>query len=138
RKGRAIVQDFLTQEGFQPPEMTNPPPEITDFQAQDMGGERHQAFRYVAYVTVSLRTTRVAAVRAAMNQSDKLIESGIALAGQEYRGRAQFLFTGLNSVKPSMIEEADRNARKAADQFAKDAGAQVGGIRRAVQGTFEI
>ena len=37
-----------------------------------------------------------------------------------------------------MIAEATKNARDAAEQFARDAGSRLGGIQRASQGVFEI
>ena len=37
-----------------------------------------------------------------------------------------------------MIAEATRNARAGAEQFAKDSGATLGGIRQASQGVFQI
>jgi hypothetical protein len=37
-----------------------------------------------------------------------------------------------------MVAAATRNARDAAEQFAKDSGTGVGGIRSATQGYFEI
>ena len=37
-----------------------------------------------------------------------------------------------------MIEEATKNARTAADKFAKDSGSKLGGIQRASQGQFTI
>lgn len=37
-----------------------------------------------------------------------------------------------------MIAEATANARRAAEQFAADAGSRLGGIRRASQGVFVI
>jgi hypothetical protein len=37
-----------------------------------------------------------------------------------------------------MIAEATKNARAAAEQFARDSGSKLGGIVRANQGVFEI
>ena len=48
------------------------------------------------------------------------------------------MFSRLNDVKPEMLEEATANARDAAQQFANASGAQLGGIRDANQGVFEI
>ena len=69
---------------------------------------------------------------------DKLVQQGIALSGNDYSGKAQFLFTGLNQIKPDMIQEANRNGWLAADKFASDSNSRIGAIRHAVQGTFEI
>ena len=49
-----------------------------------------------------------------------------------------YLFTGLNDIKPQMLEEATKNARSAALEFAKSSGSKVGKIRRANQGVFSI
>ena len=46
--------------------------------------------------------------------------------------------TGLNELKPSMIEEATVNAREVAEKFARDSGSGVGKIRVARQGLFTI
>ena len=48
------------------------------------------------------------------------------------------MFTKLNDLKPPMIAEATARAREAAEQFARDARSELGGIRRANQGIFEI
>jgi hypothetical protein len=37
-----------------------------------------------------------------------------------------------------MIEEATKNARNAAEKFAKDSGSSIGKIKNARQGLFEI
>jgi hypothetical protein len=37
-----------------------------------------------------------------------------------------------------MIADATRNARQGAEQFARDSGTGVGGIRQATQGYFSI
>ena len=74
-------------------------------------------------------------VKAALENCDKLVEKGILLTNAD---RVQFLFTGLNAIKPEMIGEANKNARIAAGKFAEDSGMKIGRIRHAYQGPFEI
>ena len=50
----------------------------------------------------------------------------------------QYLYTDLERVKPEMIAEATKDARRAAEQFAQDPGSKVGAIRTAQQGLFSI
>jgi len=137
QKSRGTVHQFLAEQGFKPEELSNSPPQIDDL-ASGSSEDRQPTFRYRANLSVLLRSTRITEAKAAMEASDKLVQRGIALTGGEYRGRPQFLFTGLNDIKPGMIQEANRNARKAAEKFAEDSQAKVGSIRHAVQGPFEI
>ena len=55
-----------------------------------------------------------------------------------YKSKISFEFTKLNDIKPQMIAEATKNARTAAEQFARDSGSKVGKIKRASQGLFSI
>ena len=48
------------------------------------------------------------------------------------------MFTGLNKLKPEMIADATARAREAATQFARDSRSDLGAIRQANQGVFEI
>jgi hypothetical protein len=50
----------------------------------------------------------------------------------------EFKYEGLNAIKPQMIEEATKNAREAAEKFAKDSDSRIGKIKTANQGTFTI
>jgi hypothetical protein len=139
--GRKTIQQFLTTAGFKEDEISSSPPQITDAQAatNTYSNEKTQpAFRYSALVTVLLRSSRVDEVRQAMEKSDQLVQNGIALGGDDYAARAEFLFTGINQIKPDMIEEATVMRVKAAGKFAADSNSKVGTIRRATQGPFEI
>ena len=49
-----------------------------------------------------------------------------------------YRFTRLNEIKPEMLREATENARIAANEFASNAGVEVGGIQFASQGGFQI
>ena len=67
-----------------------------------------------------------------------MLNKGIAIVSGEYDAQVDYLFTGLNDLKPDMIAEATRNARQAAEQFANDSESQLGKIRTASQGQFTI
>jgi hypothetical protein len=139
--GRKTIQQFLTTAGFRDDEISSSPPQITDAEGAGSNSlieKTKPTFRYSALVTVLLRSSRVENIRKAMEKSDQLVESGVELGGDEYAARAEFLFTGINQIKPDMIAEATVNARKAAEKFAADSNSKVGAIRRATQGPFEI
>ena len=74
----------------------------------------------------------------AYQDSGRLLEQNVALITEQNQPPVDYIFTGLNDIKPAMIEEATREARAGAEQFAKDSGAQVGGIKTASQGVFQI
>ena len=47
-------------------------------------------------------------------------------------------YTILDKIKPEMIEASTKNAREAAEKFAKDSGSKLGKIKNASQGYFSI
>jgi len=82
-----------------------------------------------------LRTTDIARAQRAVAQQFDLVRRGVTL--QEGSGM-RYSFTRLNDLKPPMVAVATRDARAAAEQFAKDSGSGVGGIKSATQGYFSI
>ncbi|WP_150293009.1 SIMPL domain-containing protein [Sphingobium estronivorans] len=82
-----------------------------------------------------LRTTDIARAQRAVAQQFDLVRRGVTL--QEGSGM-RYSFTKLNDVKPPMVASATKDARAAAEQFARDSGASVGGIKSATQGYFSI
>ena len=84
---------------------------------------------------LQLRTNEVMKARQAYARQFDLIRSGVAL---EEGSGITYSFTKLNDVKPAMIAAATKDARKGAEQFAKDSGTSVGGIKSATQGYFSI
>ncbi|HEX7876723.1 MAG TPA: SIMPL domain-containing protein [Sphingobium sp.] len=82
-----------------------------------------------------LRTTDIARAQRAVAQQFDLVRRGVTL--QEGSGM-RYSFTRLNDVKPPMVAAATKDARAAAEQFARDSGANVGGIKSATQGYFSI
>jgi hypothetical protein len=96
--------------------------------------------RFVIRQTVVVRSTEPDRIAAASQRVGELVSAGVVLSsGGEYGpGGPTFVFTKLNDLKPPMIAEATARAREAAEQFARDARSDLGDIRRANQGIFEI
>lgn len=133
------IAAFLQASGFKPEEISISAPSITDRQAQDYGNAQlAERLRYSGKSTLTVYTRQIDRVREAMTRLGELGKQGIALSSDNYENRTQFLFTGLNALKPAMIEEATKNARISAEKFAKDSDSRLGKIRHANQGQFSI
>jgi len=131
----AKIARFLSHD-FTADEWSVSAPRVTDRVAQFVDQAR-PAERYVAEAAVTVRTGKIAAVRAAMQRSGELVKDGVAVV-RSYEQNTEYMFTQLERIKPEMIGEATRDARRAAEQFASDSGSRVGAIRTAQQGLFSI
>lgn len=90
---------------------------------------------YTVRQRIVLRTKDIERAQQAAKRQADLVRRGVVL---EDGSGISYTFTGLNAIKPEMVAEATRDARAAAEQFAKDSGADVGSIRQATQGYFSI
>ena len=90
---------------------------------------------YTVRQRIVLRTKDIDRAQRAVRSQADLVRKGVVL---EDGSGISYTFTELNAIKPAMVAEATRDARAAAEQFAKDSGADVGGIRKATQGYFSI
>lgn len=138
KKNQKIVT-FLKSGGLTDSEISVNPPTIVDRQADNYGNEIMN-FRYKATSVITVTSPNVDKVRALMNRQAELMKQDIAIVGEEYGGSnsPSYEFTGLNKIKPEMVEEATKNARITAEKFASDSGSELGDIRSASQGQFSI
>ena len=137
-KKNSMVVAFLKKYGLSEKEITINPPQIKDRFA-DSWSQTGISDRYVASSVIIVSSVQVELVREIMMQQTELMKAGIALVSEEYgNNMVRYEFTGLNDVKPEMIEESTKNARMAAEKFAKDSDSKLGKIRRATQGQFSI
>lgn len=90
---------------------------------------------YTVRQRLALRTTDITRAQKAVARQFDLVGRGVFL--EEGSGMA-YTFTKLNAIKPEMVAAATKDARAAAQQFAKDSNSGVGKIRDATQGYFEI
>ena len=124
------VLAFLRQAGFPAQAVTDAGGSVNQFYDTNRGANQVTVNR-----RIQLRTNDVMRARAAYARQFELIRGGVAI---QEGSSIQYSFTQLNSIKPAMIAQATQDARRAAEQFARDSGTGVGGIRSATQGYFSI
>ncbi len=138
RAHNGIVIDFLVTNGFQRDELSISAPSLVDHQAQGYGDPGRYRYRYAGSSTVSVYTSGIDRVRQTREKLGELGSLGVAVSGENYENRTEYLFTGLNEIKPVMIEEATNSARLVAEKFAADSASRLGKIKKASQGQFSI
>lgn len=113
--------------------------QVVDRAANQYGSQQYKT-RFIITGTVMVRTRNVDAVAAAAQDTGELIAQGVVLGNADGGSNSgpNYLFDGINKLKPSMIAEATKNARAAAQQFARDSDSKLGGIVHASQGVFQI
>lgn len=111
--------------------------DVTDTRANpyqaNNGGQK-----FIISQTLMVRSTDIDRIRQAAQGVSELVDSGVVLSSDYGPSGPTYLFNGLNDIKPEMIAEATASAREAAAQFAQDAKAELGSLRRANQGVFQI
>ncbi|MCI0437300.1 MAG: SIMPL domain-containing protein [Gemmatimonadetes bacterium] len=138
-RSTASVFSFLARHGVDTAQVELQDLSVTD-QLANRYGERGAGPRYIVNQTVMVRSSEPDVVFAASQSMGELVAADVPItSGLEFGpGGPVFLFNGLNELKPAMIAEATASAREAAEQFAADARARLGGIRQANQGVFVI
>lgn len=131
----AIIIRFLKEAGFSDEEISVAAPKVVDTRTEWSGSQNRYAYIVTSVVTVC--TDKVDEIIRLQSEQGELLQQGIATtSGWEFP--TVFSFTGLNEIKPSMIESATKNARETAERFAADSQSKLGKIKRATQGQFTI
>lgn len=128
QKSRA-VRTFFQRAGFKPGEISD-----TSISASQSFDRDRKEERVIVSRSIQLRSTDVMKVRDAYARQSELIRDGVPISGSN----VSYVFTKLNDLKPGMIAEANLTARRSAEQFARDSGAEVGRIKTASQGYFSV
>lgn len=127
RNSRAI-RDYFRELGF--PADALQPTGVNVSQYTDNGVPR-----FTVRQRMTLRSHDIKRAQDAVRRQFELVRRGVVL--EEGSGMS-YTFTKLNDIKPGMVAAATKDARSAAEQFAKDSGTSVGSIKNATQGYFSI
>lgn len=136
-KSNATIMAFLLEKGIAENEISINAPEIIDMKAERYNNQEIQ-YRYNVTSIITVTSDKVDLVRGLISEQGELLKRGIAITSGDYRYNVQYEYTGLNKIKPQMIEEATKNARQAAEKFAEDSESELGKIKKAYQGQFSI
>ncbi|MEQ5815821.1 SIMPL domain-containing protein [Marinobacter sp. NFXS11] len=137
RSSRDAIMAFLKLQAIDQNAVELQRLDVTDTRAnpyQPNNGEQ----KFIISQTLMVRSTDIDRIRQAAQGVSELVDSGVVLSSDYGPSGPTYVFNGLNDIKPEMIAEATASAREAADQFAQDAKAELGGLRRANQGVFQI
>src|SRR5258708_26593567 len=128
------VRAYLQRAGFKPDEISDSDVSVSREQPRDKDGQPVGPVRGTVKRSIQLRSANVMRLRAAYAAQSELLREGVEVSGTS----ASYTFTKLNALKPEMIAEATRNARRGAEEFAHDSGTSVGRFKTASQGYFSL
>ena len=126
-ESNAKIIAFLKSKGVKENEINVNAPEIIDTKAERYN-TTVQPYRYNVTTVVTVTSKQVDLVRGLINEQSELLKQGVAIVSGDYRYNVTYDYTSLNDIKPKMIEEATKNARTAAEKFAKDSESSLGSI----------
>lgn len=127
---------FLITSGIEESEIIELPTSMTDLLSRDYRPDNAKDNRYIVNAGLRIRTDKVDIVqRLSGMKIGAVIKSGVTLSDNS---PPVYLYTQLQAIKPEMVAAATDDARKAAVQFAKDSGAQLGNMKTASQGLFQF
>lgn len=137
RSSRNAIMAFLKLQAINDSAVELQRLDVTDTRAnpyQDNNNEQ----KFIISQTLMVRSEDIEKIRQAAQGVSELVDSGVVLSSDYGPSGPTYLFNGLNDIKPDMIAEATASAREAASQFAEDAKTELGDLRRANQGVFQI
>ncbi len=137
KQNNTVIQ-YLVAQGFERSAISFSPPRVTDKLANEYGNNSNVRYRFNASQVITVYTNNIELVRSTQQRIGDLGKSGIAVSGNDFDTQVQYLFTGLNDLKPEMIATATQNARSVAQKFANDSDSSLGKIKSARQGQFSI
>lgn len=127
---------FLKTAGFDEKDIAVQPPALHDASMEPREKDvPPPPERFRAEQSVLLRTAKVDLIKPALASASTLMVNGVLLSGG---CQPNYIYNQLNEIKPTMIQEATKNARVAAEQFSRDSQTSLGKLRSASQGWFQV
>jgi hypothetical protein len=104
------------------------------FRILDNGTTTGEVIGYRVTQPFTVRSTDVNAIKALTQRADALIREGVPLNS----GAPEYLYTRLAEIRTQMLADATEDAQRRAQAIAKSVGSEIGGVRSARMGVFQI
>jgi len=129
------LRSFLLENGVTEEEIIDNVPTSEDRSSwYEWDKKKAYTYQYVVTGHLTVVSCDVEKIRKVHYKQSELLKKGLRIENSF----PQYTYSGLAALKPEMVEEATRNARATALKFAKDADCDLGSIRSARQGQFEV
>jgi len=126
---------FLRTNGIADSSVTMRPLETEAlYRVAENGATTSELTGYKVTQRVEVRSADVARITALSQRANDLIGQRIPLGSSS----VDYLYTQLERVRGEMLADATRDAKRRAEAIAQAAGAEVGGIRSARMGVFQV
>jgi hypothetical protein len=126
------VRAFLRGGGISDQDVTLPP--ITVGQAQRQVSRKRFVTEYLVEQAFQITTGDVNKLEAAAGNVSTLLEQGLTLTV----GRLSYTSTELTQARLKALQAATRNASERAKTIVEGVGGQIGGVRSASLGVYQI
>jgi hypothetical protein len=132
---RQKVLAYFSEYGVEPEELTlSGVVTIPRYRRTQEGRETNEIDHYQLQQTVTLSSKDVRLVAELARSSSRLLGEGVEF----FAYAPQYFYSGLEDAKIELLGEATKNASRRAKQLAEGSGGQVGKLRSASQGVFQI
>lgn len=132
-----VIKAFLAKNGVSQDEMSVNAPKVIDLSAEQYSNGQNP-YRYNITLVITVTSENVDRIRGIMARQGELLKQGVAIVSGEYTNPVRYEYVSFKRMKPTMMTEAIENARKTAEQFAKNSDSKLNKIVSADQGQFSI
>jgi uncharacterized protein len=136
KQDQTKVRDYLKKQGFDDKDISFPAPNTEQIYATDpkTGMMKRDVSGYIMRQNVEVQSTNIDRVTTLSQKATDLIDQGIIFRSYP----ARYVYTKLNELKVDMLAEAAKDAQNRASKIVAATGGQVGTLRSAKMGVFQI
>jgi hypothetical protein len=132
------VISFLEKHGFEASEIATQNIVVRDKASGYNNDNVEGDFRFILTQDMLITSKNVDKIAIAAQSISQLLKVGVVFSSDAYSSGPSYIFTAISELKGEMLSEATTRAREAAQKFATESQSNVGNIKSANQGVFQI